>query len=428
MNILYLESIAGVAGDMFAASFVDSGLVSAEEIVGLPQQLGLNGVNILISQTIRATMRATHIDVQWANSEEWIPQLFNHTHDDRPPMQRQHRHSDQHAHGATHWHAHYRDLKSFLEKAKLPPATQTTALTILGHLGDAEAHCHGVKREDVEFHEVGTIDSLLDIVMAAHCIAKVAPDQVYASPVKLGRGVIKIQHGTHPVPPPGAAYLALGMPVARVPSAIQRENVELSTPTGLAILKTLNPKFINEWPAGKVLAQGHGAGTMDLGDYPNLFRVCLLEESKRVEETSCLPFLQDSVMELAANFDDVSPERLAWLSEKLYQLGAVDVWQAPATGKKGRVLIVLSVLVPTEQWRRCADFILKKSPTFGLRYRMWDRLKLDRKIEIRTSDLGSIQVKIGMDSEGNKIKEKFEFEDLKKSWDQEFYFEDKENR
>lgn len=104
-------------------------------------------------------------------------------------------------------------------------------------------------------------------------MATVAPDRVLASPVKLGRGTIQIHHGTYPVPPPASARLAVGMPVAPVPDAITRPNVELSTPTGLAILKALEPAFVDGWPSGTLLAQGSGAGTTELGDYPNVFRV-----------------------------------------------------------------------------------------------------------------------------------------------------------
>lgn len=421
MKSLYLESIAGIAGDMFSASFIDSGLVKPEELAALPRQLGLSGVEVVISQTTRATMRATHIDVRSDKSK--FSELFEHSHIHSHSHAS---HDHDHAHEHNHWHAHYRDLRNFIEAASgLAPSAKAIALTILDHLGEAEAHCHGMKKEDVEFHEVGTIDSLMDIIMAAFCISKVTPDKVYASPVKLGRGIIKIQHGTHPVPPPGSAYLALGMPTASVPAAIQRENIELSTPTGLAILKTLKPIFVSEWPSGYVLAQGNGAGTMDLGDYPNLFRVCLIDESQKPKGLTQLPFLQDSVMEIVANFDDVSSERLAWLSEKLYCLGAIDVWQTPATGKKGRILIILSALVPVEASSRCAEFLLKKSSTFGLRYRVWDRLKLDRKFESRISSAGTHQVKVGLDTEGSRIKEKLEFEDLRKTWDLEFDLEEK---
>ncbi len=106
------------------------------------------------------------------------------------------------------------------------------------------------------------------------------PHRVVASPVKLGRGAIQIHHGTYPVPPPASARLAVGMPVAPIPEAISRANVELSTPTGLAILKALDPEFADGWPSGTLLAQGSGAGTTDLGDYPNVFRVALFEETR----------------------------------------------------------------------------------------------------------------------------------------------------
>lgn len=384
MKTLFLESIAGIAGDMFAASFVDAGLVTQEELQTLCEQMQLPEVEIVTSKVHRAGMHATHLNVCFPKTD-------------------------------LHSHTHFLDLESCIKSATLPEKTKTLALRILNCLADAEAKCHGVLKQDVEFHELGMIDSLMDIVMAAYCITKCDVDFVTAAPIKLGRGLINTAHGTLPVPPPVSAILALGMKNVTLPLAILEENIELSTPTGLAILKALQPDFTSAWPEGKLMSQGCGAGTMELENYPNLFRICLIENA--VNET--LPYCHDTVIEISANFDDASPEQLAWATAKLFECGAVDVWQTSTTGKKGRVMIILSLLVPKQRWTECADFILKKTSTFGLRYKEYDRLMLARNFETRTTDKGTFQVKIGSDTQGIKIKEKFEFEELRHLWEQE---------
>ena len=278
--------------------------------------------------------------------------------------------------------------------------------------------------EKVAFHEVGAVDSVVDVAMAGVCLSAVSPDRVLASPVKLGRGTVRIEHGTYPVPPPASARLAVGMPVAPVPEAITRPNVELSTPTGLAILKALDPVFMEGWPAGTLLAQGAGAGTADLGSYPNVFRVALYEgpgeetaeESGLPREGSDLPYDTDRVVELRCNVDDQTGERTAWLTERALEMGALDAWVTPLVGKKGRPAACIVLLVAPERTGAFADFLLRQSSSFGVRYAAWDRLKLVRETEIRDTPRGPVSFSVGRTRDGEKVKEKPEFEDLKRIW------------
>lgn len=397
MKTLYLESIAGIAGDMFAASFIDAGIVTPKELQTLSEKLGIPEVEINVSEVMRSNMRATHIDVIFDKLiwQKRFPSAHHHAHSSKEDF-----------------HVHFRELELIIIRSELPEKTKAGACEILNSLAEAEAHCHGVSKDEVAFHELGMVDSLMDIVMAGHCISITNADVILASPIKLGKGLITTSHGTQPVPPPVSAVLAIGMSIASIPIAIQHNNLELSTPTGLAILKTLQPVFLPEWPEGRLLAQGNGAGTMDLGSYPNLFRISLLETN---DEVSSLPYEHDTVVEIVANYDDATPEHLGWATEKLFEYGALDVWQTTAVGKKGRVMIILSVLIEQSQWRKCIDFMLRKTSTFGLRYQRMERLKLNRYFETRITDSGSFQVKIGCDNQGRKIKEKFEFEDVKRA-------------
>lgn len=362
--------------------------------------MGIPGVKIHASKVIRATIEATHIDVLFDQSE-WVKRFSTSHH-------------PHHEVSSVHFHVPFRALEQIINHSTLSEAIKNLACRILDTLAVAEAHCHGISKDDVAFHELGMVDSLMDIVMAAYCITKVDPDRVVASPIKLGRGIITTAHGTQPVPPPVSAALAVDMPIAAIPVAIANDNIELSTPTGWAIIKTIGSMFSRDWPEGAVLANGCGAGTMDVQGYPNLFRISLIESNT---QSQALPFEFDTVIEVTANYDDATPEQLAWATNHLFQLGALDVWQTTALGKKGRVMIVLSFLVEDSGWEKCTNFLMTKTSTFGLRYKHVDRLKLKRHFETRVTPEGAFRVKVGCSNEGIKIKEKWEFDDIQKAWD-----------
>jgi uncharacterized protein (TIGR00299 family) protein len=406
MRTLYLESFAGIAGDMFTAAFLDAGLVDPEAIRAVPRLLNAPDVEVEITDTQRAQARFTNVKVILPGGAS----VADHHHVGE----------------AHHHHHHYPVLVRQLEESDLDPVAREFALRVFRLLAEAEADSHGVPVEKVVFHEVGAVDSVVDVAMAGVCLATVAPDRVLASPVKLGRGTIQIQHGTYPVPPPASARLAVGMPVAPVPDGITRPNVELSTPTGLAILKALDPEFVDGWPSGTLVAQGSGAGTTDLGDYPNVFRVVLVEQpasdGKTVGGTgsdaaASLPYETDQVAEVRCNVDDQTGERTAWLMEKGLELGALDAWVIPLVGKKGRPAACMAFLVKPEDIPVLSDFLLRHSSSFGVRYSTWDRFKLTREEEVRETPAGPVSFKTGRTTDGEKVKEKPEFEDLRKIWE-----------
>lgn len=412
---------------MFAAAFLDAGLVSLDELNSLVAQLGLEGVIVESESVIRATVRATHLNVKWSN-EAW-KERFSQKHEHHHDHPHEHHHDDHHhdhAHdlghhhhdqdsnvvlgddAATHWHTHYTDVDKLIEASSLQNETKELARKIFRLLGEAEADAHGIALEKVAFHEVGTVDSIVDVVMAAYCISKTNADAVVATSIKTGRGSIKIQHGTHPVPPPASIRLLVGLSTAATPAAITAENIELSTPTGIAILKALAPTFVNEMPSGVLLSQGMGAGTKDLGSYPNVFRVSVIESASAAVS---LPYETDTVTEIVCNIDDDTGEHIGWMAEQLLKNGALEVWQTPSTGKKGRTTVCFSVLAGHD-WQQHADWIMRNSTTFGLRYRQWDRLKLKREFESREAANGSVSYKIGFTTDGEKLKEKPEFDDV----------------
>jgi uncharacterized protein (TIGR00299 family) protein len=418
-RILFLESFAGIAGDMFTAAFLDAGLVDEEAIRAVPGLLGAQNVEVSITDVQKASARFKQVRVVVPGAEG---------------AEDHHHVGDGHGH---HHHHHYSALTRRLEESELDPAAVEFALRVFRLLAEAEADSHGVPVEKVAFHEVGAIDSVVDVAMAGVCVSTVAPDLVLASPVKLGRGTIRIQHGTYPVPPPASARLAVGMPVSPVPEAIEHEDIELSTPTGLAILRALSPEFTDTWPAGNLMAQGSGAGTRDLGRYPNIFRVALLEgleeettggpapEAKEPGEGSeagpsgPFPYDTDTVLEVRCNVDDQTGERTAWIMEKALEHGALDAWVTQIIGKKGRPGLCLTLLVKPEDGPSACDFLLQNSSTFGVRYAPWGRFKLFREEEVRDTPSGPVSYKVGRTRDGTKVKEKPEFEDLRKVWEAE---------
>jgi uncharacterized protein (DUF111 family) len=326
-RILFLESVAGIAGDMFSAAFLDAGLVDPEAIRSVPEALGFSDVKVEITEVERASARATRVQVVGPRLEG------RNDHHHVGEAEHSHGSEGQDHHGE---HQPYSALMHQIEDSGLDTPAKKFALTVFRLLAEAEAHSHGVPIEKVAFHEVGAVDSVVDVGMAGVCVSSVSPDRVLATPVKLGRGTIHIQHGTYPVPPPASARLAVGMPVDPVPSPITRPNVELSTPTGLAILKALEPTFVAGWPRGTVRAQGSGSGTMDLGEFPNVFRVAVLEATSGLDAElspttepgwSDLPYETDQVVEIRCNLDDQTGERTAWLMEPLSSLS----WRSPPT-------------------------------------------------------------------------------------------------
>jgi uncharacterized protein (DUF111 family) len=459
MRTLYLESVAGIAGDMFTAAFVDAGLVDSADLRAVPELLGWDDVRVEITTTERAGAQATHIQViapegaQGGRGTEGGHLVADGSsrsggrplgsHDPQsagPAHQGEHapgqgvsvhgegsgEHRGQRGRRSSHRHYHYPVLVERIENSGLHPDATEFALRVFRLLAEAEGEAHGVLPEQVFFHEIGAVDSLVDVAMAGVCVQSLAPDRVLASPVKLGRGNILIEHGTHPVPPPASIRLAQGMPVASVPDAITLSDVELSTPTGLAILRALEPTFVEGFPEGTLMAQGSGSGTLDLEEYPNVFRLALLEQThlREADEVSALlamgdlPYLTDRVMEIRCNVDDQTGERTAWVVERALVLGALDAWTEPIVGKKGRPAACIVLLAALEEAGRLADFLLRHSSGFGLRYSVWDRLKLVREMEVRDTSEGPISFKVGKTRDGEWVKEKPEFEDLKKIWEE----------
>ena len=368
---LHFDAPSGAAGDMALGALFDLGVpesVVREVLAGL----GVDGFELTVKKALRRGMAGTDVKVVIAAEDH-----HHHHH--------HHHHPDNDDH---HEHRQHRDIQALIE-AKTSGRTRELALAIFARVAEAESRLHGVPIDEVSFHEVGAIDSIVDIVGTAAAIAWLAPTSVSASPLPLGHGFVDTAHGRLPVPSPAALEICRAASVPTYDGAIA---TELLTPTGAAILATI----VDGWgpaPPLTVRAIGYGAGDADLRDRPNLLRAVVGE---RVAQSA-----NETVVLLEANLDDMSPELCEHVADRLFAEGALDVWSTPVVMKKSRPAFVLSVLATPERQPALTELLFRETTTLGVRALPASRRALDRHIESVDTPYGRIAVKVGI--LGNRI-------------------------
>jgi uncharacterized protein (TIGR00299 family) protein len=289
-----------------------------------------------------------------------------------------------------HKHRHLHHVEEILNRGSLTPRQRELALRIFRRVADAEAAVHGVPVEKVHFHEVGALDSIADIAGAAVALDLLGVERFTSRPVPTGRGMVKCAHGMMPVPTPGTAELLKGAPLA--PSAIE---AELTTPTGAAILTTV----VQEWtetPAMTIERVGHGAGTRDLPEQPNILRVFLGTAASSGVAT-------DQVWVLETNLDDVSPEVIGYCYDALFAAGALDVFTVPIFMKKNRPGVLLSALCPESALSAVEDVFFRETATLGVRRYPAMRHRLHRKEHTVETPWGPIKGKLAWREGGTPV-------------------------
>jgi len=261
-------------------------------------------------------------------------------------------------------------------------------LAIFGRLADAEGRVHGVAAEAVTFHEVGAVDSIVDIVGTAIGLAALAVDRVYCSPLPLGSGLVRSQHGVIPVPGPATAELLRGFPVR-----VGDGDAELVTPTGAAIVAALVDPA-QPVPPLQIEAVGYGAGTRTLADRPNILRLLLAQVATGAAS--------DEVVEIAATIDDANPELYAHALEAVFAAGARDAWLVSALMKKQRPGVVLHALVDAGGREAVAAAILRETTAIGLRFHAVQRTVLPREVVSVQTPYGAVRVKIAVAPDGTR--------------------------
>jgi pyridinium-3,5-bisthiocarboxylic acid mononucleotide nickel chelatase len=351
MKIAYFDCFSGAAGDMLAGAMLDAGLdfeflKSQLATLNLPEK----NLELKTSETKRAGLLALR----------FIPVIKEERH-----------------------HRHLEDIKKIINNSKITDKAKQTAIAIFDRLAQAEAAVHGKDPNDIHFHEVGAIDSIVDIVSAAIGFDALGIEKVYCSPLAVGGGTVKSAHGILPVPAPATAELLKGVPIVGGP--IEKE---LLTPTGAAILTTVTESF-GPLPQMKIEATGCGAGTLDSEQIPNVVRLFIGQTDEQSQASA------DSVCLLETNIDDINPEIIASATDKLLAEGALDVWIIPIIMKHSRPAITLSVICGVADIGKIEQIIFEAGLTFGIRRQIMQRSKLAREFVGVSTKFGELKIKVG---------------------------------
>src|SRR5882762_2120775 len=381
MRIAYLDCFSGISGDMFLGALVDAG-VSPQLLEETVAALDI-GARLKVSKVVRGGISAAKVDV-YANGEKDLPrEVFW--------KRQEHNHPHEHSHGHEHSHEHRHEpgrtltqIRHIIEKAAISGTAKATAIKIFETLGQAEAEIHNTSIDQVHFHEVGAVDAMVDIVCAAVGAESLTVEEWVCSPLNVGGGTVKCAHGTLPVPAPATLKLLQDAPVYS-----SGPQVELVTPTGAAIVKTLSTRFA-PFPAMKIEKAGYGAGTRDFPEHPNLLRITIGE----AEPTDRVNTSNDRITVLEANLDDLSPQVLAYAMERLLAEGALDVFSVPVQMKKSRPGALLTVLAKMEDASRLTKTIFAETTTLGVRRREEQRQTLSRRWETVDTTWGPVRVKV----------------------------------
>jgi uncharacterized protein (TIGR00299 family) protein len=382
MAVAYFDCFAGSGGDMIVAALLDAG-ADLDAIRRHIARLNIEGLELSAQCVRRNGLRGMYFSV--------------HEHG-RPAES--HGGDDEHDHQHRHSHRGLSDVLSLIGAAAMPDRAAERARAIFRRLAEAEAKVHGIAAGEVHFHEVGAVDSIVDILGACLAMEQLGIDRVLCSPIALGSGTITCAHGELPVPAPATAELVVG--AAAVTGGIDGE---ATTPTAAAVLTTLAESF-GQMPAMRVTAVGWGAGTREGRRLPNLLRVFIGELDPAGGA--------DAAVEISANIDDCTGEVIGSTLDKLLLAGCLDAWASAIIMKKSRPAWLVSALCSPADEAEAARILLSETTTFGLRRRSCERTKLDRRFETVETRYGPIRVKIGLLA-GREVTASPEFEDCRRA-------------
>lgn len=365
MRIIYFDCFAGASGDMLLAALLDAGAgldTVREQLARLP----LTGYELKLQRTVKRGLSA--LDVTVEVTEKGQP------------------------------HRHFHDIEAMLTNHGLAPEVESAALKVFRRLAEAEGKIHNRPPSQVHFHEVGAVDSIVDIVGVAAALWSLGAARLISSPLHTGSGFVRCAHGLLPVPAPATLEMLTGAPVYS-----QGLEAELLTPTGAAILTALAE--FGPLPAMTVKATGYGAGKKDL-PIANIMRVILGETG--VEKR----FTQENVGLLEANIDNMNPELYGYVMDKLFAAGALDVTLQPVYMKKNRPGLLISVLAPDNCRQELAGILFQETTTLGIRHIRAEKMMLSRRHVTVETPYGPARVKIA-EEEGKIINAAPEYEDCR---------------
>jgi uncharacterized protein (TIGR00299 family) protein len=400
----HLDCTSGIAGDMFLGACLDLGDlgVPLEVLTEAVARLGLPGVSLESRKAARGGVTGTRFRVLVDGRPVEGPDPGEHSHGHSHEHSHSHEHGHEHGHSHTHehqhgkehgqehghshgqGHGHGRDLASIrrlIGESSLGAPVKERAIRLFQRLGEAEAKIHGMAVDSVHFHEVGAVDSIVDLVGAAAAIEHLAPGRLTCGPVNVGSGHVKTAHGELPVPAPATAELLRGIPIYGGPGG------ELTTPTGAVLLAELVDEFV-ELPALVLEGAGYGLGRKDLSMQPNAVR---LLRGKGSEGSSLAS--RPEVMVVECEVDDLSGEGFGFLMERLLEAGALDVYFTPVQMKKSRPGTLVTLLCRPAQLEALASLLLMESGSLGCRYHRVNRFEAEREVTEVETAFGTVRVK-----------------------------------
>lgn len=358
MRALYFDCFAGVSGDMMIGALIDLG-VDLDALSRQLSSLRLSAYEVKAERVKRSGIAAVKFNVEVDEGKQPSRRLA--------------------------------DISEIIDRAELSAQVKARSIQIFERLAEAEAQVHGSTRERVHFHEVGAVDSIIDTVGAMIGIEMLGIDRFFASPLRLGHGFVRTQHGLMPVPAPATAELVRGVPVYA--GEIEGEFV---TPTGAAIVTALCESF-GPLPEMKITGTGYGAGSRDPKGFPNALRVILgdgLTPQANTDDSVGSRHQNDTVMVVETNIDDMNPQAYGFVMERAFALGALDVFIIPAQMKKSRPGVLLTVLCEPQASDSIIEMLLAETTTLGVRYRETQRRVLERTIDTVDTEYGSVRMKV----------------------------------
>lgn len=362
MKTLYFDCFAGASGDMILGAMVSAG-VDSELLKTQLALLDVQGYQISFEQVDRSGISATYARV------EVTPE---------------------------HAHRHLRDILKIIDHSRLPETVKARAAKVFTRLAEAEAKIHNTSIDKVHFHEVGALDAIIDIVGAAICFDLLGIERFVSSPLHVGSGLVEMEHGRFPVPPPAVAELLRDAPVYS--SEIKGE---LVTPTGAAIISTVATAY-GPMPSMKLESSGYGAGTRTYEKFPNVLRVMIGAESGmgQTDEHLCM---------IETNVDDMPAQYFGHVMDQAFELGALDCYFTPIQMKKGRPAVLLSLLCRENEREALTQMLFAETTTLGVRSYEVKRRALSRRVVRVQTAYGPIDVKVA-DLNGNIVNEMPEYE------------------
>ena len=412
MKTLYLECNMGAAGDMLAAALLELH-PQPEEFVRRMNSLGIPGVEFSAQPAVKCGITGTHVSVTVHGEEEESQDVHLHHHDHHHDHEHAHHHHDhehthdhdhehhehehhEHDHGhGHHHHAGMGDIRHILSHLDIPQDVREDAEEVYELIALAESHAHGRPVEEIHFHEVGALDAVADVVAVCWLIHDLAPERILASPIHVGWGQVRCAHGILPVPAPATAHI-----LRDVPTYGGSVEGELCTPTGAALLKHFAQSF-GPSPVMRVEKIGYGMGKKDF-EAANCLRA-MLGETQEGRET---------IAQLCCNLDDMTPEALGFVQERLWEAGALDVTTTPVGMKKNRPGVLLTCMCRLEDRERLVSLLFRHTTTLGIRESQCSRYTLSRSQRSLETPWGPVRIKTS--AGWGVTREKPEYEDLAK--------------